>query len=157
MASHMKTEPDSGLTLKRILLYTLAYLLWLVNMVVCVAAIIQLRATVNVLWVALGGDSYSLGLANQLILLLGGLAGFIYVVFLEGYYRDAVARAASPKAGSTVSLPAPASPQGRLARWLTRVGLDVLLQRFAITTATPLGVFALSFALLEVALRALPA
>lgn len=153
----MKTESASAQTLKRIPLYTLAYLLWLVNMVACVAAIIQLRSTTNVLWVALGGDSYSLGLANQLILLLGGLAGFIYVVFLEGYYRDAVARRAPPEASSDVALQAPASRQGRLSRWLTRVGLHVLLRRFAMTTALPLGVFGLSFALLEVALRALPA
>ena len=63
----MKTNTTSPLALKDILLYVLAYLLWLVNVVVCVAAVIQFRATVNVLWVALEGDRYSLGLVNQLI------------------------------------------------------------------------------------------
>lgn len=60
----MKTNPAPPLTLKDILLYVLAYLLWLVNVVVCVAAVIQFRSTVNVLWVALGGDRYSLGLVS---------------------------------------------------------------------------------------------
>ena len=152
----MKTELAPPQTLRRILLYALAYVLWLVNMAVCIAAIIQLRSTVNVLWVMLGGGRYSLGLANQLILFLGGLAGFMYVVFLESYYREGIARRVPPEAGSDVSVQAPASRQGWLSRWLTRAGMDVLLRRFAITSAIPLGVLALSLALLEVALRALP-
>jgi len=156
MVSHMKTEPDSRLTPKRILLYALAYLLWLVNIAVCMAAIIQLRAAVNVLWAALGGNHYLLGLADQLILLVGGLAGFIYVVFLEGYYREGVARRVQrSEAASDVSLQVSASRRGWLSRWLARAGLDVLLRRFVVTTAVPLGVLALSLVLLEVALRAL--
>ncbi len=121
----MKTDNPSPRTPKGILLHVLAYLLWLVSIAVCVAAVLQLRSTVNVLWVALGGDRYSLGLANQVTLLLGGLAAFVYVVFLEGYYREGVRRGAS------------------------------LLRRFAITIAVPLGVIALCLALLEIALRAL--
>ena len=157
MASHMKTEPDSGLTLKRILLYTLAYLLWLVNMVVCVAAIIQLRATVNVLWAALGGNRYSLSLVSQFILLVGGLVAFVYVVFLEGYYRAGVASGATmSQASNDASRQAPASWQGWLSRSLAGAELPILLRRFALTTAIPLGVAALSLALLEVALRFLP-
>jgi hypothetical protein len=152
----MKTELAPPLTLKGILLYILAYLLWLVSIAVCVVAVMQLRSTVNVLWVAFGGDSHSLGLANQVSLLLGGFAAFVYVVFLEGYYRESVkSRATLPEASNVVPAQGPTLRSGRPSRWLTRVGLDVLLRRFAITIAIPLGVFVLSLALLEVALRAI--
>jgi hypothetical protein len=147
----MQVEP-----VKRILLYALAYLLWLVNMAVCIAAIIQVRSTVNVLWVAMGGNRYSLGLVNQAILLVGGFAVFVYVVFLEGYYRESIARIAPARASGDASLPAQAARQGRLARWLAGAGLNVLLRRFVVTTAIPLGVLVLSLALLEVVLRVWP-
>jgi len=152
----MKTELAPRLTIKDILLYLLSYLLWLVSVAVCVAAVIQLRSTVNVLWVALGGDRYSLGVANQVSLLLGGFAAFVYVVFLEGYYRESVKhRAPRPVASSAISAPEPILRPSRLWRWLNYLGLAVLLRRFAITVAIPLGVFLLSLALLEVALRAM--
>ncbi len=110
----MKTNTASPLALEGILLQVLAYLLWLVNVVVCVAAVIQLRSAVNVLWVALGGDRYSLGLVNQPSLLLGGLAAFIYVVFLESYYRSSITRREQkPQAGGGAAAHTPASPSGR--------------------------------------------
>jgi hypothetical protein len=152
----MKTESSSQSTLKRILLYVLAYLLWLVSIAVCIVAVIQLRSAVNVLWPALGGNRYSLSLVNQLVLLLGGLAAFIYVVFLEGYYRESVTHKAPRTSSADASLQAPASWQSRLSRRLTGAGLYVLLRRFVLATAIPLAVLALSFVLLEVALRLLP-
>ena len=69
----MKTQIASSPTPKNILLYGLGYLLWLVNSLVCVVAVIQLRSAVNVIWVALGGDRYTLSLVNQVCLLLGVL------------------------------------------------------------------------------------
>jgi hypothetical protein len=154
--SPIKTELAPSLTLKGILLYVLAYLLWLVSIAVCVVAVIQLRATVNVLWVALGGDRYSLGLVNQVSLLLGGFAAFVYVVFLESYYRESVKhRAPLLEASSAVPTQVPTLRPSRLSRWLNYLGLAVLWRRFAITIAIPLGVFVLSLALLEVALRAI--
>lgn len=153
MASHMKTEPDSGLTLKRLLLYALAYVLWLVNVVVCIVAVIQLRATTNVVLAALGGNRYSVSLVNQVIVLVAGLAAFIYVVFLEGYYRESIAPAAGTLPTSAdAARQAPGSWRGRLSRWLAGAGLPVLLRRFALTTAIPLGIFLLSYVLLEVSL-----
>jgi hypothetical protein len=119
----MKTEPASARTLKHTLLYVLAYLLWLVSSAACVVAVLQLRAAVNALWVALGGNRYSLGLANQVSLLLAGFAAFVYVIFLEGYYREAVGHGAS------------------------------LFRRFAVTMAVPVGVIVLSLAAVEIALR----
>ena len=102
--------------------YVLAYLAWLVSIAACVAALFQFQSAVNVLGASLGANRYALRLLNQLTLLLGGLAAFIYVVFLEGYYR----------AGA---------------------GRGVLLRRFAMTIAIPLGLAALSLALVEIALR----
>ncbi len=152
----MSVKPASAPTLKRTLLYVLAYLLWLVNIAVCVVAVIQLRSTANVLWVALGGNRYSLGLVNQLSLLLSSLAAFIYVVFLESYYRESGKhRAPLPEASSAVPTQVQTLRPSRLSRWLNYLGLDVLLRRFAITIAIPLGVFVLSLAMLEVALRIL--
>ena len=150
----METNPAPPLTLKDILLYVLAYLLWLVSVIVCVAAVIQLRSTINVLWVALGGDRYSLGLVNQLSLLLGGLAAFIYVVFLESYYRQSITRGGQkPQAGNDAAAHTPAPPSGRISQWLDTAGLTVLLRRFMITTAIPLGLVVVSLVMIEVAWR----
>ena len=152
----MRTNTASPLAPKGILLHILAYLLWLVSVVACVAAVIQLRSTVNVLWVALGGDRYSLGLVNQLSLLLGGLAALIYVVFLESYYRSSITgRRQKPQAGGDAAAHTPALPSGRISQWLNTVGLTILLRRFAITTAVPLGLYVASLGALEVALRGL--
>ncbi|MCX6032739.1 MAG: hypothetical protein NT169_26080 [Chloroflexi bacterium] len=152
----MKPKPASALTPKGVLLYVLAYLLWLVSIVVCVVAVIQLRATANALWAALGGDRYSVGVVNQVSLLLGGLAALIYVMYLESYYRGSVTRRVQrPEASSAAPTQGPVLRRSRISQWLTRVGLAVLLRRFAITIAIPLGVIVISLALLEVALRAI--
>ena len=152
----MKTNTASPLALKDVLLYVLAYLLWLVNIVVCVAAVIQIRSTVNVLWVALRGNRYALGLVNQLSLLLGGLAAFIYVMFLEGYYRSNITRGGQkPEAGNDAAAHMPAPPSGRILQWLDTAGLRVLLRRFAITTAVPLTLVVVSLVMVEVVLRGL--
>jgi hypothetical protein len=121
----MKTEPTSAPAPRRALRQALAYLLWLVSVAACVAAVLQLRSAVNALWAALGGNRYSLGLANQVSLLLAGFAAFVYVIFLEGYYREAARRGTS------------------------------LLRRFGVTMAVPVGVILLSLVGVEVALRAM--
>jgi hypothetical protein len=152
----MKTQIDSSPTLKNFLLYGLAYLLWLVNMLVCVAVIIQLRSTVNVFWVALGGDRYSLSMVNQVCLLLGGFVAFVYVMSLENHYRESITHRAE-KDGIRNDLAEKASTQRKaeLQRRLTDLGLGILLRRFAITTAIPLGVCLAALVALEIALRIL--
>ena len=143
--------------LKDFLLYGFAYLLWLVNIVVCMAVVIQFRSTANVLWVALGLSRWTLGLIDQLSILIGGLTAFIYVMFLESYYRTSVTLKASQ---STAGNPAPIQAQtprpSRIAQWLTRAGVDILLRRFVITIAIPLGVLAACLLTVEIALRLLP-
>ena len=150
----MKTNTASPLASKGILLHVLAYLLWLVSVIVCVAAVVQLRSTVNVLWVALGGDHYSLGLVNQLSLILGGLAAFIYILFLENYYRSSITRRGQKlQAGDDAAAHTPAPSPGRISQWLNTEGLAVLLRRFAITIAVPLGLCVACLGMLEVTLR----
>jgi hypothetical protein len=151
----MKTNPIAPPALPDFLLYLLAYLLWLANIVVCLAAVLQLYSAVNVLWVALGRSRWTLGLANQLSLLVGGLVAFAYVMFVEGYYRQSVTHREKPSASGNVPAQEHTLVQGRISQWLARAGLDVLLRRFAITTAIPLGVYVASLAAVEAAWRIL--
>jgi hypothetical protein len=155
-ASNMKEGLPASLNLRHVLLWVLAYAFWLVATAACVAAVIQVRSMVNVLWIILGGDRYSLGLVNQVILLLGGLVGFIYVMLLESYYRESITLGKQrPEAEDEISGQTPALRPSRLPRWVTGGGLDALLRRFVITTAVPLGIIVLSLAIVDVAVRGL--
>ncbi|MBI5032920.1 MAG: hypothetical protein HZB51_20560 [Chloroflexi bacterium] len=141
----MKTLVTSP-TLNHILLYGLIYILWFVNIVVCVAALAQVRSLVSVLWIAAGNDVYSFGLINSICLLVGGIVAFTFVMFLEGYYRASFER----------PVQATASPdQSSIRQKLTNWKLDILLRRFAMTTAIPLGVLIVAWVALEIALRIL--
>ncbi len=113
----------SRTTLTHVLFYVLAYLLWLVNFVVCIVALIEFRSAINAFWVMTGHSRYTLGLADQLSILLGGLVAFVYVVFLESYYRRSVAQ------------------------------VPALLRRFAWTIAIPISLLLVSLALRQIAFR----
>ncbi len=82
----------SEATPRRVLFYVLAYTLWLVGVVVCAVALREFRSTVNTFWLMTGRSFEALAVANQVILLVGGLVVLVYVYFLEGYYRHCVAR-----------------------------------------------------------------
>ena len=154
----MNINAASPLARKDILLYVLAYLLWLVNIVVCLVAVIQFRSAAAILWIALGYDHWKLGMVGELILLLGGLAACIYVVFLESYYRRSVARSArtaqKPESGDD-SMQALIPHQGQVAQESADPRLAVLLRCFAVTTAIPLGLVVASLIITEVAFRSL--
>jgi len=141
------TSPTAS---RNAVLYVLAYLLWLVSIAACIAAVIQLRSTANVLCVALGGNRYSVSLVNQVSLLVGGLIAFTYVVFLESYYRQSVTYGEKSQQGSE---PAPSS--GRIAQWRNTTGLAILLKRFATTIAIPVGLYLMLLGMLEISLHAL--
>ncbi len=151
----MSINTAPSLAPKDILLYVLAYLLWLANIVVCLVAVIQLRSAAAILWIALGYDHWALGLLGEIIVLLGGLAACIYVVFLESYYRRSVTHGAQKPEGGDVSMQAQVSQQGRIAQGLTDPRFAVLLRRFAVTTAIPLGLVVASLVITEVAFRSL--
>ena len=138
--------------LRGILPQVLAYLLWLVSAAACVVAGVELRSAIAVLCAALGANRYMVDLVSQVSLLLGGLAAFIYAVFLEGYYRESVqCRALGSEASGATSTQTLVFRRNRMSQWLTGTGLAALLRRFVITIAVPLGVTALSLALREVA------
>jgi len=138
--------------LKDVLLYSLAYLLWVISALACAAAVVQFREVLNVFWITTGHSRYTLGLIDQLSLLVGGLVAFIYVIFLESYYRQSVAHR-DPKASRDAATPT--RPQIRLAQWLAGQGLVVLLRRFAVTIAVPLILLILAWAMNELAWRAI--
>lgn len=147
----MRAPAASGL--KRLALYALAYLLWLLVVAACIVAVVQFRSAMNVLWPALGGNSYSLGLVNQVTLLLGGLLAFGYVVLLESSLREAVARGLGQDSG--LARLSPEAMRNPLTPWLRSYGCDLLLWRFGQAIGVPLVVIVLSFVLLEIGLRAL--
>ena len=148
----MKTDFVPSTNLKNVLLYGIVYLLWFLNTLVCVAVVIQLQSIVNVFWIALGGDRYTLSLVNQVCLLLGGFVAFVYVMSLEGYYRDSITCRDNRPEQSTVLT---TQHQTRLIQRLNDSGLGLLLRRFAITTAIPIGVLVACLVALEIALRIL--
>ena len=150
----MKAGYMTRTTLQGILLYVLAYLLWLVNVVVCIVVVVEFRSAINVLWLMTGQSRYSLGLANQLSLLLGGFAAFVYVVFLETFYRRSVThRDQISKASDDVSTPTQVSPHSPISQWRPRPVLLVLLRRFAWTIAIPIGLLVVSLVMRQVAWR----
>lgn len=132
---------------KELLLQALAYLLWLVSIGACAFAFIQLSTAITVLWAMFSDNPYAVRLVGQVSLLVGGLIAFTYGVFLHGYYLGNVKRQSATQT--------PMRRRGRISQWLTGAGLAVLLRRFAVTVAVPLGVIALSLALIEVAIRAI--
>lgn len=147
----MKTNTVFSPDLVDILLEGFAYLLWLVNTLVCVVVVLQMQSMVNALWVVIGGDRYSLSLVNQVFLLLGGFITFVYVMILLGGYRESAKRVRRPvKDGA--ALRAPDLRHGRLAGWLADSRVIALLRRFAVATAIPIGVFILSLLVAQVAL-----
>ena len=136
----MKTKIALSPGVQDLLLEGLAYLLWLVNLLVCVAALLQIGSIVNAVWIVFGGDRYSLSLVNQVWFLLGGFITFVYVMVLYGAYRDRVKRLRQLRE-KDIALPAPVLDHGGLAGWLTDSSVIALLRRFAITTAIPIGAF----------------
>jgi hypothetical protein len=148
----MKTGFVPSANLEDVLLYGVVYLLWFLNALICAAVVIQLQSTSNVIWIALGGDRYSLGLVNQVCLLLGGFVAFVYVMSLEGYYRDSITRRDTRPERSTVLT---TQQPTRLIHRLNDSELGRLLRRFAIATAIPIGVLVACLVALEIALRVL--
>ena len=85
-----KADPVTRTTLQEVLLYVLAYLVWLISIAVCIVVVIEFRSTINLLWMTTGHSRWTLGLADQLSVLLGGLVAFVYIMFLESYYGRSI-------------------------------------------------------------------
>jgi hypothetical protein len=148
----MKTKIALSPDLEDTLLEGLAYLLWLVNILVCVAAVLQIGSIVNALWIVFGGDRYSLSLVNQVYWLLGGFIAFVYVMVLYGNYGECAKRVRRPGKKDTASQP-PVLDRGRLAGWSIDSRVITLLQHFTVTTAIPIGTFIVSRVATQIALN----
>jgi hypothetical protein len=148
VAVSTKVDRVSRTTLKDILLFVLAYLLWLVSIVACIVAVVEFRSTINMLWVMTGHSRWTLGVADQLSVLLGGLLAFVYVVFLESYYRRSVTQQ-SIKSETVNDVSSPS----RVSHRLDNLGLYVLLRRFAWTIAIPIGLLVASLVMRRAAFR----
>ncbi len=125
--------------------YTLAYVLWLLTLFMCIGAIIEIQAAAIATWVAIQGNRYALGLINQVSVILGGLATIIYAFALEEDYRDAVTL---QRANNFEKLPV-----DKFANRLANLGIDILLRRFAISFAIPLGIYLACIAIVQIAVR----
>jgi len=150
----MKTKIAFSPGLEDILLEGLAYLLWLVNILVCIGTVLQIGSIVNALWVVFGGDRYTLSLVNQVWFLLGGFIAFVYVMVLYGAYRESVKRVRQP-VKDRAALGAPDLDRDRFAGRSSDSRVVALLRRFAITTAIPIGALILSLLAAQVALSIL--
>ncbi len=149
----MKTDQANQTSVREIVVYALAYALWLITMVMSIVAVLQIRVAVSALSVLNGADQYTVPLVDQACLLLLGLAAFIYVIWLEHYYREAVILRTKPKLTDKV----PPLPKGGILQGLGERGLDLLSRRFAFTFALPLGLFLLSLVAYERTLDAMTA
>ncbi len=147
----MTIDTTPRLSWREIAAYVLAYALWLITVLMCVQAILQIRLSVSAVWVVGGADRYRVALVDQSSLLLVGFAAFMYLVWVEHYYREGVMLRISPKLSDKV----PMLPQGRVAGKLAGLGLDLVLRRFAFTFAIPLGLDLLALVVWHVALNAL--
>jgi hypothetical protein len=111
-------------------------------------AVVEFRSTINMLWVMTGHSRWTLGVADQLSVLLGGLVAFVYIVFLESYYRRNVTQQ-STKSETVNDVSSPS----RVSQRLDNLGLYVLLWRFAWTIAIPIGLLVASLVMRRAAFR----
>ncbi len=147
----MKTESATRPSRHDVTAYVLVYMLWIITMLMSLQAVLQIRVAVSALAVLSGGNRYAVALVNQVCLLLGGFIAFVYVVWVERYYRRSVALRLHPVLSDKV----PPLPEGPVMRDLAVWGLDLLLRRFALTFAVPLVLYLLSLLAYQGALDAM--
>ncbi len=150
----MNTNTIAGRSLREIALYALAYLLWLATTLASIVAVLEIRLAVNTVCVLGRVDTYTLGVINQVCLLLVGFIAFVYVIYLEHYYREGVRLRCKPRPDESASL-ARVVPKGRVWEWLAGLGIDILARRFVWSFAIPLFLFFLSSTIVEMTLRAM--
>ena len=95
-----KADPVTRTARQDILLYALAYLLWLINIVVCTVVVLEFRSTINLLWMTTSHSRWTLGLADQLSVLLGGLV----LLFTSCSWRVIMVAASCSRASPGLSM-----------------------------------------------------
>jgi hypothetical protein len=137
--------------------YALAYLGWLLTAAVGMLAVFQTRTMINVMWPVLGGSQWTLRAIDRFGLLILGLMWLVFVIFVEQHFRSAITavreRRRKREQEPTTASPRAAVPrhQGRMMRFLHRLGLDILAARFVPTLMLPLVWFVINYLLQQLA------
>jgi hypothetical protein len=140
------------LTFRDVLGYILAYLFWMVAAAASMLAAFELRTGLNVIWPALGSGvrwAWTLRAVDRFGLVFLGLIWLAYSIFCEHYYRSAITEV---RFRDFRGKKAPALQSDRAswaARFLARMGLDILAYRIAITVAPAVGVWLIGFLVMQ--------
>lgn len=138
--------------------YILAYLLWLLAIVIGMIAVFEARNALNVVWPLLGTGTawaWRLRAVDRFGLVFAGIVWLGYMIFAEDWFRMAIT-VVRRREHKGAPLPAvPSGPVGWTRRHLARLGLDVLASRFVWTMVpvvviwlASIGIKALAFELL---------
>jgi hypothetical protein len=142
------------MTIGDLLGYALAYACWICTAAAGMLAMFQARNMLNVMWPALGWSRWVLRSVDRFGLVLMGLLWLVYVIFVEQHYRSSITlvreRRLKARTGST-NAPRPVVPRGRFMKFLRRLGLDILAQRFIPTLMLPLVLFVIAYLLQQLA------
>jgi len=141
------------LTIRDIFGYVLAYLCWLCTAAIGMLALFQTRNMINVMWPVLGGSHWVLRAVDRFGLVFLGLLWLVYVIFVEQHYRLAITtiRDRRFKARTDPNARPVPVPEGRVLKFLHKLGLDVLAMRFMPTLFFPLLWFVVAYLLQQLA------
>jgi hypothetical protein len=138
--------------------YILAYLLWVVAIAVSMLAVLEARNALNVVWPLLGSGvhwQWVLRPVDRFGLVFAGIAWLVYTIFAEEWFRVAIT-AVRRREQKGVRAPALLAEHAVWpARYLARLGLDVLASRFVRAIVPVVGVLLVSLGVKSLAFRLL--
>ena len=130
------------LTVRDVLGYVLAYLLWLLAASVAMWAVFEARNALNVMWPVLGSGTrwtWTLRPIDRFGLVFLGMVWLVYAIFCEHHYRSAITAVRVREFKGRVAPALKEEQAPWTARQLARMGLDVLASRFFVTIAPPIA------------------
>ena len=139
------------LTVLDVLRYLLAYACWVATALTGMLALLVIRNMVNIVWPVLGGSKWVLRPVDRFGLVFLGLVWLVYVIFMEQHYRSSIT-IVRVRRGREGTRPVTRMREAQLSkgtRFLKRLGLDVLAQRFVPTIVAPLVLLALAYVIQE--------
>jgi hypothetical protein len=134
--------------------YILAYLLWILVIAIGMVAVLEARNALNVVWPLLGSGvhwQWVLRPVDRFGLVFAGLAWLVYTIFAEDWFRLAIT-AVRRREQKGIRAPALAAEHAVWpARYLARLGLDVLASRFVRALVPAIGVLLVSLGIKSLA------
>ena len=88
LSSPVDRTEMSEINLKRIFLYLLCYLLWLITSALGMLGVLIARAVIDKAYIALRLNPWAFRAVDNWSLLLLGLMWLVFVIACEGYYRE---------------------------------------------------------------------